>query len=73
MKHLMFLPGMLSLATFCWAGSAREDATDRLDKATSVVHAIMGAPDSGIPEEVLEHAKCIELFVSSDGCSQRGC
>jgi SH3 domain-containing YSC84-like protein 1 len=61
MKKVMFLFAMLSLGTFCWAGSAREDATDRLENATNVVHAIMSAPDSGIPEEVLEHAKCLAV------------
>jgi lipid-binding SYLF domain-containing protein len=57
----MYFFAMLSLGTLCWAGSAREDATDRLDNATNVVHAIMSAPDNGIPEEVLEHAKCIAV------------
>jgi len=52
---------MLSLGTLCWAGSAREDATERLDNAKQVVHEIMGMPDKGIPEEVLEHAKCIAV------------
>jgi len=61
MKKEMFLLAMLSLGTLCWAGSAREDATDRLNNATDVVHAIMGAPDNGIPEEVLEHAKCVAI------------
>jgi len=61
MKKVMFFFAMLSLGTLCWAGSAREDATDRLDNATDVLHEIMGAPDSGIPEEVLEHAKCIAV------------
>ena len=61
MKQVMFFFAMLSLGTLCWAGSAREDATDRLDNATNVVHAIMSAPDNGIPEEVLEHAKCIAV------------
>jgi lipid-binding SYLF domain-containing protein len=61
MKKVMFLLAMLSLGTLCWAGSAREDATDRLDNATKVLHEIMGMPDNGIPEEVLEHAKCIAV------------
>src|ERR1700736_413284 len=61
MKQVMYFFAMLSLGTLCWAGSAREDATDRLDNATNVVHAIMSAPDNGIPEEVLEHAKCIAV------------
>jgi lipid-binding SYLF domain-containing protein len=52
---------MLSLGTLCWAGSAREDATERLDNATTVMHEIMGMPDKGIPEEVLEHAKCVAV------------
>jgi lipid-binding SYLF domain-containing protein len=57
----MFLLAMLSLGTLGWAGSAREDATDRLDNATQVLHEIMGMPDKGIPEEVLEHAKCVAV------------
>ena len=52
MKKAMFLLAMLSLGTLCWAGSAREDATERLDNATQVMHEIMGMPDKGIPEEV---------------------
>jgi len=62
MKKLMFVLAMLSLGTLCWAGSAREDATNRLDNATSVLHEIMGMPDKGIPEEVLEHAKCVAVI-----------
>lgn len=61
MKKMMLVAAILSLGTLCWAGSAREDATDRLDNAKDVVHAIMAAPDNGIPEEVLEHAKCVAV------------
>jgi len=61
MKKVMFFFDMLSLGTLCWAGSAREDATERLQNATNVLHEIMGMPDKGIPEEVLEHAKCIAV------------
>jgi len=61
MKKVMFLLVMLSLGTLCWAGSAREDATERLNNAGQVLHEIMGMPDKGIPEEVLEHAKCIAV------------
>jgi SH3 domain-containing YSC84-like protein 1 len=57
----MFLLVMVSLGTLCWAGSSREDATDRLNNATSVLHEIMGMPDKGIPEEVLGHAKCVAV------------
>src|SRR5882757_1311969 len=61
MKRIMFLIAMLSLGALCWAGSAREDATERLENATDVLHEIMGMPDKGIPEEVLEHAKCVAV------------
>ena len=61
MKKVMFLLAMLSLGTLCWAGSAREDATERLENAGNVLHEIMAMPDKGIPEEVLEHAKCIAV------------
>jgi SH3 domain-containing YSC84-like protein 1 len=61
MKKVMFLLAMLGVGTFCLAGTAREDATDRLDNATRVVHEIMAMPDNGIPEEVLEHAKCMAV------------
>ena len=47
MKNKMFVLAMLSLSTLCWAGSARDDAIDRLDNATDVMHAIMGMPDKG--------------------------
>ena len=59
-KALLFL-AMLSLGSLCWAASAKEDATDRLDNAKQVMHEIMGMPDNGIPEEVLEHAKCVAV------------
>jgi lipid-binding SYLF domain-containing protein len=62
MRKATFLLAMLSLGTLCWAGSAREDATDRLGNATTVMHEIMGMPDKGIPEEVLDHAKCVAVI-----------
>jgi len=61
MKKVTFVIAMLSLGTLGWAASGREDATDRLDKATQVMHEIMGMPDNGIPEEVLQHAKCVAV------------
>jgi lipid-binding SYLF domain-containing protein len=47
------------VGTFAWAGSAREDSVDRMEKSVSVLHAVMSTPDKGIPEEVLSGAKCI--------------
>jgi len=54
---LMSVVGMVG--TYAWAGSAREDTVDRMQKSVAVLHAIMSTPDKGIPEEVLSNAKCI--------------
>ena len=54
---LMSLIGLVG--TFAWAGSAREDTVDRMERSVSVLHAVMSTPDKGIPEEVLSGAKCI--------------
>ena len=61
MKKLMTLVAVLSMTTVGWAGSGREATVDRLDHAGAVLHEIMSAPDKGIPEEVLEHAKCVAV------------
>jgi lipid-binding SYLF domain-containing protein len=54
------LIGFLGLfGTRAFAGSARQDSVKRLDSSVDVLHAVMGAPDKGIPEEVLGNAKCI--------------
>ncbi len=61
MKKLMTVAALLSLTTIGWAGSGREETYDRLDHAGKVLQEIMDAPDKGIPEEVLEHAKCVAV------------
>jgi lipid-binding SYLF domain-containing protein len=47
------------LGSLAWASSAREDSTERLQNAANVLNEIMSAPDKGIPEEVLDSAKCV--------------
>jgi SH3 domain-containing YSC84-like protein 1 len=61
MKKLMLIVVVLSLGCLSWAESGRQDAVDRLNNAATVLHEIMQAPDNGIPEEVLENAKCIAV------------
>jgi lipid-binding SYLF domain-containing protein len=56
----MLFVALISLTSLGWAQS-REKSADRLNNAANVLHEIMGAPDKGIPEEVLEHAKCIAV------------
>lgn len=52
---------LLSLTTPGWAKSDREATINRLDHAGSVLTEIMAVPDKGIPEEVLERAKCVAV------------
>ena len=42
-----------------WAESGRQDSIERLQMSSDVLHSIMSAPDKGIPEEVMNGAKCI--------------
>jgi lipid-binding SYLF domain-containing protein len=61
MKKTIALVAVLSLTSIGWAGTNREATDNRMDHAGAVLHEIMAAPDKGIPEEVLEHAKCIAV------------
>jgi len=63
MKKIVTVLAVLSLgaASASWAAQSREDVQARLDNATTVLHEIMGAPDKGVPEEVMEHAKCVAV------------
>src|SRR5580692_9593790 len=61
MKKIITFVAVLSLSGIAWAGSDREQTIDRMDHAGAVLHEIMSAPDRGIPEEVLEHAKCVAV------------
>lgn len=50
----------LGVASAAWA-ETREELQNRLDNAALVLHQVMAAPDKGIPEEVLDHAKCVAV------------
>ena len=39
----------------------KTDVVERLQSATKAMHAILSAPDKGIPDEVLKGAKCIAV------------
>ena len=62
MKRFVTLVTLFSLgaATAAFA-ETREEVQNRLDNAALVLHQIMGTPDRGIPEEVLDHAKCVAV------------
>lgn len=56
----LLLVGVVTLAGGnLWAASGHQDAIQRLQMSTDVIHSIMATPDKGIPEEVLNDARCI--------------
>jgi SH3 domain-containing YSC84-like protein 1 len=56
----VILAGALALASGnLWAASGRQDSIERLHMSSDTLHAMINAPDKGIPEEVLASAKCI--------------
>lgn len=61
MKKIMFALAITSLATMSWASDTKQSDTDRLDKAGEVLRQVMAAPDRGIPQEVMDHAKCVAV------------
>lgn len=60
MRKLLLLTIALSLTSLSWA-NGREDSTERLTNAGVVLNEIMAAPDKGIPQEVIDNAKCIAV------------
>jgi len=44
-----------------WAASGRQDSIERLRMSSDTLHAMIHAPDKGIPEEVIADAKCIVI------------
>lgn len=60
MKKLMLLALVLGLGTLSWA-DGKKDSIERLGNAAKVLDEIMSAPDKGVPQEVLDNAKCIAV------------
>src|SRR5258708_28614473 len=60
MKKFLVLLTILAFGLVAW-GDEKEDATERLDNATKVLTEVLKTPDKGIPEEVLDGAKCIAV------------
>ena len=50
-------------ASFAWSDD-RQDEVKRVQSAADVLQDIMGAPDKGIPEEIMESAKCVGIVPS---------
>jgi lipid-binding SYLF domain-containing protein len=50
---------LILFGSLAWAGTTLQNSTDRLQNSGSVLTQISAAPDKGIPEEVLNSAKCV--------------
>lgn len=61
-KILIALVVLLS-TTVALAGD-RADDIDRLQSSATIIKEIMAAPDSGVPEEIIDNAKCIAVIPS---------
>ncbi len=58
---------MMVCACVLWAKddtSERDKAQARLDDSSKVLNELLGAPDKGIPDDVLEKAKCVAVVPS---------
>jgi SH3 domain-containing YSC84-like protein 1 len=65
MKNLCSLVLLVCLCSSCFANDAPETkASDRVQAAADVLDDIQGAPDKGIPQEVLGSAECVAVVPS---------
>ncbi len=60
MKKII-LPLLLLAFTLPSFATDHDKVVDRLDEAASVLDDIMGAKDSGIPDEIISNSKCIAI------------
>jgi len=61
MKKLIVFLLMGCLSSLAFAGEQRKDESKRLEMAAGVLSQMTSMPDKGIPEEVLENARCIAV------------
>jgi lipid-binding SYLF domain-containing protein len=63
MKKFLALLALMGASAMVWASdmTPKQEAQDRLDRAATVLQEVTGAPDKGIPDEVISGAKCIAV------------
>ena len=67
MKRFLLLTLMMSVCLFSLAAedeTKETKAADRVEAAAAVLNEIQGAPDKGIPQEVLGSAECVAVVPS---------
>jgi lipid-binding SYLF domain-containing protein len=62
LKRILIVTTLVLLVTLTAVASDRDDDVNRTNKATQVFKEIMNTPDQGIPQELLESAKCIAII-----------
>ena len=62
LKRLLIVATLALLVSLPSFASDREDDVNRIHKAAQVFKEIMNAPDQGIPQDLLESAKCIAII-----------
>jgi SH3 domain-containing YSC84-like protein 1 len=62
LKRVLVFTTLAMFVTLTAVASDREDDVTRTQKATQVFKEIMNAPDQGIPQNLLESAKCIAII-----------
>jgi SH3 domain-containing YSC84-like protein 1 len=62
LKRILIVTTLVLLVTLTAVASDREDDVNRTHKAAQVFKEIMNTPDQGIPQDLLESAKCIAII-----------
>src|SRR5579863_1016428 len=62
LKRLLIVTSLVLLVTGTAIASDREEDVSRTHKAAEVFREIMNTPDQGIPQDLLESAKCIAII-----------
>jgi len=64
MKKFLLLTLIVSLCALSFAADEETKAAERVQAAADVLNEIQGAPDKGIPSEVLGSAECVAVVPS---------
>src|SRR5271165_4673077 len=64
MNKFLLLALIVALSTVSFAADEETKAADRVQAAADVLNEIQGAPDKGIPEDVLGSAECVAVVPS---------
>jgi SH3 domain-containing YSC84-like protein 1 len=62
LKRILTVATLTLLVSLTAIASDREDDVNRTNKAAQVFQQIMNTPDQGIPQDLLESAKCIAII-----------